>query len=938
MWLRLVRAVSLGPHPLWAVGRNGALLLAVAFCGWAGSAQARQPAAPDPDEVLIARTLQRIELALTAADKDAWLALVSTNADASAAGEFFDATLPRGVTRAVVRERDRQPLEGALPGDGYRMIVEVFIESGSRGQLATWRLDIRRPAGAGAEADGETPWRIVAQDRLSQVDVLHRLTLNRERMFQAHDLVVTSVDYELKLMTGAVFVADTAEGVTTLVLLGDGLMTFKPTPKTEQGQVRLFSGEDKVESRFDSAYVRVNPYDFEQQMTSGALTAAPIDGRLLIRAREIFDEEVPKSFSLDLSDLSRDIWSILPQPGDLVAEVRTRRYKTLTYARAGGEAEDVTFFSRDRKRNIAIYASPQKLASRGQFYDEDDLTEYDVLDNEVDVEVIPDRDWINGTARIKLRIKSFVLGALNLKLADNLTVSSITSQELGRLLFLKVRNQNTLVVNLPSPLSRDYELTLTVRYQGRLEKQAIDAESIAMQPERVREDIPMVPAEPNWLLSNRSTWYPQSPVTDYATATLRVAVPAEYTVDATGIPTATEPEALPNAPGMVARRLYSFRTGHPVRYLSAVVSKMTRVDAATVALDIVVPPPPPPPKFITMAELLAPPKPLPVGSRNTVDLAMFANRRQEGRAREALATTADILRFYAGLMGDAPYPAFSVAMLEHDLPGGHSPAYFAVLNNPLPTTPFVWRNDPATFSDFPEFFLAHETAHQWWGQAVGWKNYHEQWISEGFAQYFATLYARERRGESVFRSALRTLRRWAMEHSDQGPISLGYRLGHVKNEPRVFRALVYNKGAAVLHMLRRLVGDEAFFAGLRRFYGEHRYQKAGTDDVRIAMEATSKRDLTRFFERWVLDSTLPRVRVTTTIKGDVVDVGYDQAGEVFDVPLTVTLQYVDGTSEDQIVPIVEASGTVSLKGRAAIRGVDLNRDDAALGYFESVKR
>jgi len=80
-------------------------------------------------------------------------------------------------------------------------------------------------------------------------------------------------------------------------------------------------------------------------------------------------------------------------------------------------------------------------------------------------------------------------------------------------------------------------------------------------------------------------------------------------------------------------------------------------------------------------------------------------------------------------------------MLEHDLPGGHSPGYFAALNQPLPTSPLVWRNDPAAFSSFPDFFLAHELAHQWWGQAVGWKNYHEQWISEGFAQYFSALYA-----------------------------------------------------------------------------------------------------------------------------------------------------------------------------------------------------
>ena len=183
-----------------------------------------------------------------------------------------------------------------------------------------------------------------------------------------------------------------------------------------------------------------------------------------------------KSFSLDPSDMSRDIWSILPQPGDMVAEVRTRRPGPDLRARQS-EAEDVTFFSRERKRNISIYASPQKLASRGAFYDEDDLREYDVLDYDLDVDVSPDRDWLVGVAAIRLRVKSFVLGGAHPQLADIYTISSITSRELGRLLFLRVRNQNGVVVNLPSPLSRDYELTLTVNYQGRIERQSINSES-----------------------------------------------------------------------------------------------------------------------------------------------------------------------------------------------------------------------------------------------------------------------------------------------------------------------------------------------------------------------------------------------------------------------------------------------------------------------------
>jgi hypothetical protein len=912
-------------------------VLAVLLVACSFPAGAQTPAAaPDPEELQVLRVLQQIETALATSDRTAWLSLISANGDPDVAGDFFDAAVPRGVTRAVLRERDRAPLDGALPGDGYRMVVEVFVESGPRGLLSTWRLDIRRPTGAVATpGETTTPWRIVAHDQLSQVSALHRLALDRERGYTAKDFVLTSVDFELRLPAGDVFVANTAEGVSALVLLGDGQMIFKPTPKTEQGQVRLFAGADVVDTRFESAFVRLSPYDFEQYLSNGMLTATPLDTRQFTRGRDVFEEEVAKSFSLDLSDMSRDIWSILPQPGDMVAEVRTRRFRTMTYARAQSEAEDVTFFNRERKRNISIYASPQKLASRGAFYDEDDLTEYDVLDYDLDVDISPEREYLTGRAVMRLRVKSFVLGALTLTLADTYTISSITSKELGRLLYLRVRNQNGVVVNLPSPLSRDYELTLTVNYQGRIERQSINTESMVQDRPRGPDELPTVPAERNWLLSNRAQWYPQPGVTDYALSNLRVTVPVEYGVAASGVPASSEPMAVPASPGAPAGRwLYSFATSHPVRYIGVVVSRMARVDAATVALDIVVPPPPPPPRSVTLAQLMAPPKPPPVGGRNTVNLTVMGNRRQENRARDALGTTSDIMRFYASLMGDAPYPSFSVAMLESDLPGGHSPAYFAVLNNPLPTTPFVWRNDPATFSDFPEFILAHEVAHQWWGQAVGWKNYHEQWISEGFAQYFAALYAREKRGDGVFRSAIRNLRRWSMEHSDQGPISLGYRLGHIKGEPRVFRAVVYNKGAAVLHMLRRLVGDEAFFTGLRAFYAEHRYRKAGTGDLQKAMEAASGRRLERFFERWVLDTTLPRVRVTTAVKGDAVDVAYEQAGEVFDLPVTITLHYADGTSEDAVVLMTEAAGTQTLPLRGALRSVDVNRDDGALGTFE----
>jgi hypothetical protein len=538
------------------------------------------------------------------------------------------------------------------------------------------------------------------------------------------------------------------------------------------------------------------------------------------------------------------------------------------------------------------------------------------------------------------------------------------------LLFLRVRNQNTILVNLPGPVARDYEMTLNITYSGRILKQTIQDETIDLIPgtasrdpgadvssvarsaeEEQRgaqpDDSPVVPPEPKWLFSNRNYWYPQNQVSDYATARIRMTVPADYAVVASGMneagsPTSAPPGTVEGSGRTVPRMTYGFVAPQPLRYLGFVVSRMSPVDSSTVAVDIkpsaAATAPPDMRGTATLAQqisrLNAAAAIPPIGARNTVGLNIVANRRQEGRAREAMSTGADVLRLYGKLTGDIPYAGITLALVEDELPGGHAPGYFAMINNPPPVTQISWRNDPAAFQNFPEFFLAHELAHEWFGQAVGWKNYHEQWLSEGFAQYFAALFAKEKRGEAAFRDVLRQFRKWALEDSDQGPVYLGYRLGHIKNEPRVFRAVIYNKGAGVLHMLRRLVGDEAFFSGLKAFYAENRYKKAGTDDLRRAMEAASKRDLNRFFDRWIYDSGIPKIRYSTSVEGQELVIRFEQSGDIYDVPVTVAVTYGDNKTAEFVVISDDASTEARLPLTGTVKSVEPNPDGAALAVFE----
>jgi len=100
-----------------------------------------------------------------------------------------------------------------------------------------------------------------------------------------------------------------------------------------------------------------------------------------------------------------------------------------------------------------------------------------------------------------------------------------------------------------------------------------------------------------------------------------------------------------------------------------------------------------------------------------------------------------------------------------------------------------------------------------------------------------------------------------------------------------------------------------------------------------AMEAQSRRSLERFFERWIYGSGLPRIRYSTAVDGHELVVHFEQSGDVYDLPVTVTLQYTD-KSVDHIVPLTEAVVERRFPLAGSLRGVEVNGDNAALATFE----
>ena len=115
---------------------------------------------------------------------------------------------------------------------------------------------------------------------------------------------------------------------------------------------------------------------------------------------------------------------------------------------------------------------------------------------------------------------------------------------------------------------------------------------------------------------------------------------------------------------------------------------------------------------------------------------------------------------------------------------------------------------------------------------------------------------------------------------------------------------------------------------------DRRYQKAGTEDFERAMEAESGRILDRFFERWIYGSSIPRVRYETQIGDKQVVVRFEQTGDqVFDIPVTVTLTYVDGRTVNVVVPVTDAQVERSIPTESPVRRVQVNQDSAALAEF-----
>ena len=293
---------------------------------------------------------------------------------------------------------------------------------------------------------------------------------------------------------------------------------------------------------------------------------------------------------------------------------------------------------------------------------------------------------------------------------------------------------------------------------------------------------------------------------------------------------------------------------------------------------------------------------------------VYAKDRDQG-FHDFAVPTRDALAFYSEWVG--PFLYEKLANVQSNSVSGGMEAASAIFyseGSVTGTRSERWRN-----------VIIHEVAHQWFGNAVTEYDWDDVWLSEGFATYFTLLFIEHAYGHDEFLRGLEASRQRVIDFDQKQP---DYRIVHdnLDDMTKVTTGQIYQKGAWVLHMLRGLVGDEAFWTGIRSYYRAHRDGHATTADFRAAMERASGRDLGWFFEQWLTRGGLVRLDGTWRYRPDrqnvVVKLSQRDAARLFSMPLQVAV-YTEGSATPAIttVQLDQATQEFTIAGPRPVRVV-----------------
>jgi len=301
-----------------------------------------------------------------------------------------------------------------------------------------------------------------------------------------------------------------------------------------------------------------------------------------------------------------------------------------------------------------------------------------------------------------------------------------------------------------------------------------------------------------------------------------------------------------------------------------------------------------------------------VGADVPVHYYLFPKDRDKGL--KGYGRVREIIEFYSDLVG--PYPYEKLALVQ-------SSTRYGGMENA--SNIFLAENA------FREHLNAHEIAHQWFGDSVTESDWHHLWLSEGFATYFANLFAERFEGRDKFvQLMLKDKEDYLKQYAkDPRPV---YDPA-ITDLMKLLNANNYQKGGWVLHMLRHIMGDEKFFAGIRDYYRTYRDRNALTEDLQRVMEFHFGQPLAWFFKQWIYEPGYPQLdavwRWNDGAKELTLQIEQTQAQTLFRLPLEVEFNF-DKTSTRENVTVSERSQNFSFKLAARPQKLTLDPDEWVL--------
>ena len=265
-------------------------------------------------------------------------------------------------------------------------------------------------------------------------------------------------------------------------------------------------------------------------------------------------------------------------------------------------------------------------------------------------------------------------------------------------------------------------------------------------------------------------------------------------------------------------------------------------------------------------------------------------------ARITFKETASMIKFFNEKIGFAfPWEKYGQIILQDHFGGMENTTATTLSDN------WAVPDVRSRLDDSPSGLIAHELAHQWWGDVVTCNDWRQVWLNESFASYFDPLYHEYALGRDEFD--------YTMYGSQQAGIVVDTTRGRkpiVSVGPYVEN--VYPRGASVLHMLRFLLGDDLFWKAINHYITKYQFQCVETDDFKNAIEEATGQNLYWFFDEWVYKAGHPIFEVSYTWNDSAKSVGLhvkqtqtmDSLTGVFRTPVNIEITTSSGSMTHRV--------------------------------------